>query len=323
MHTHHTNIKTLVSFRPSTAPVATESVAILRSESVFRAIGRRVSLCHVRSGVSYERTFKYLCVIFPHMETKSTARNVVKSAETLFRLIDHLRANDEMGVTELATEMEMSKSAVHKHLQTLSACDYVINENGRYQLGFKFLTLGGQIRDQDPICQCARPVVEDLADRTNQNTAFVIREGCHGIFAYVSNDRYGLRETVPLGNRYPLHQNASGKAILSTLSDEEVERIVDEIELPGQTPNTITERAALFDELDTIRERGYATSEAERIEGVQSIAAAVEAPKSDRVGALSLAGPNNEQLRRKIDEEYAETVVEMANELELQLMYQH
>lgn len=256
------------------------------------------------------------------METESNARNVVKSAETLFRIVERLREHDEMGVTELASKMDMSKSAVHKHLQTLSACDYVINEDGRYQLGFKFLTLGGQIRDQDPICQRARPIVEELAEQTNQNTAFVIREGAYGIFAYLSNDRYGLRETVPLGNRYPLHQNASGKAILSTLPDETVERVVGETELPGETANTITDRAALFDELDTIRERGYATSKAERIDGVQSVAAAVEAPETDRVGALSLAGPNNDQLRRKIDEEYAETVVEMANELELQLMYQ-
>jgi len=119
-----------------------------------------------------------------------------------------------MGVTELADEMEMSKSAVHKHLQTLVADNYVKNEDGRYELGFKFLTIGGQIRDQDLLCQFARSAVRKLDNQTDQNTAFVVREGEYGIFACVSSDRYGLRETVPLGNRYPLHQNASGKAIL-------------------------------------------------------------------------------------------------------------
>lgn len=256
------------------------------------------------------------------MNNGNGSKGIVKSGKKLLRIIEHLRENDGMGVTELANEMEMSKSAVHKHLQTLAADNYVKNEGGRYELGFKFLTIGGEIRDQDPLCQYARPVVRKLSNKTEQNTAFIVQDGEYGIFACVSNDRYGLRKTVPLGNRYPLHQNASGKAILATLPDDEVERIVDATEMSEKTPNTITDRAVLFDELKTISERGYATSEAERIEGVLSVAAPVEAPESDRVDALSLAGPNNEQMRRKVDEEYAEIVIEMAKELELQLMYQ-
>lgn len=257
------------------------------------------------------------------MNDETGSSGIVKSGERLLQIIECLQENDGMGVTELADEMEMSKSAVHKHLQTLAADNYVKNEDGWYELGFKFLTIGGQIRDQDPLCQFARSAVRKLDNRTEQNTAFVVREGEYGVFACVSSDRYGLRETVPLGNRYPLHQNASGKAILATLPDEEVEQIIDTTGLPQKTENTIIDRTALFDELETISERGYATSEAERIDGVLSVAAAVEAPNSNRVGALTLAGPNNEQLKRKVDEEYAETVIEMANELELQLMYQH
>lgn len=256
-----------------------------------------------------------------HMSRDSGSSDGVKSTETAFRIVERLSENDEMGVTELATELELSKSAVHKHLQTLTSRNYVSNEDGRYRLGFKFLTLGGQIRDRDPICQHVRPVVEKAADRTDRNTAFVIREGSHGVFVSVSNDRYGLRKAVPLGNRYPLHQNASGKAILSTLSDDAVERIVEETGLPEETPNTVTDRATLFDELDCIRDRGYATSEAERIDGVQSVAAAVDARQSGRVGALTLAGPKNDRMKRKIEAEYADIVVEMANELELQILY--
>lgn len=255
------------------------------------------------------------------MSSNGDTKSTVKSNETLFQIVELLGDHDELGVTEIAEQVEMSKSAVYKHLHTLHAHGYVENYCGRYRLGFKFLTLGGKARAHNPVCRYARQVVHDLSTETQKNTSFIVKDGDYGVIACISEDRYGLRRTVPLGDRYPLHQNAAGKAMLASLPDDEVEAILSRVELDDRTENTITDREQLFEELDTIREQGYATSESERIQGVQAIAAVVSDSVADTVGAISLAGAAHKLMKRQIEDRYADVVLEKANEIELRLQY--
>lgn len=255
------------------------------------------------------------------MTAQSGSDGIVKSDETLFDIVERIFEREEAGVTEIADEIGVSKGTVHKHLKTLEQHGYVVNEGGRYRLGLKFLTFGGYIRDQNPLCRLGRETATEIAGEANQMGSFVLREDVHGVMTFIDNDRYGLRDSVPLGNRFLLHQNGSGKAILAELPDEEIEAFVERTGLPAETDNTITDPDELWDEIRTIREHGYATSFEERIEGVQSVAAAVSGPDADIFGAITLAGPAHQLTEERIHSEYAETIVQAANDLELQARY--
>lgn len=246
---------------------------------------------------------------------------LVKSDLRLFTIVEGLQELEGAGVTELADHVGMGKSSVHKHLKTLEREEYVVNDGGDYRLSFKFLHHGGHVRDRNPLCNLARPHIRDLADETDMLVLFAIKEHDCGIYAYLHNDRYGLRDEVPLGERFYLHQNASGQAMLARLDDEEIARIVDRHGLPQGTENTIGDRKALFDRLETVREDGIATSFEERMEGLQAISTAVHDPETDTLGAVGLAGPADRLAGDTIREEYGDTVREAANELELQARY--
>lgn len=77
---------------------------------------------------------------------------------------------------------------------------------------------------------------------------------------------------VNIGEQFQLHQTAAGKAILSVLSDEVVRSIYNGLELKQRTENTIADPDALFEELDTIREQGYALNQKEFHDGVTELA---------------------------------------------------
>ncbi|MFB6187002.1 MAG: IclR family transcriptional regulator C-terminal domain-containing protein, partial [Halobacteriaceae archaeon] len=66
-----------------------------------------------------------------------------------------------------------------------------------------------------------------------------------------------------IGARRLPHANAAGKAILAHLPEDVVHDILDRTGLPEHTKHTITSRKELFDELDSIRERGYAVNRGE------------------------------------------------------------
>ena len=255
------------------------------------------------------------------MVSTNARTGLVKSDETLFRLIEALQEKHVAGVTELADQLDCSKSSVHKHLKTLEHHDYAVNDDGQYSLGFKFLTLGGNIRDRNNLCQYARSFVTALAEDATQMVSFIIRDGDYGVFACINNDRYGLRAQVPLGSRYPLSQNAAGKAILAKLPDEEIETYIAQSGLPSKTQNTISEPRRLWEEIEEIRNRGYALSIEERVEGVLSIAAAIKSNNSNQVGALAMAGPVEHLSQDRIHDEYAALLLEAAYDLKLRVRY--
>lgn len=255
------------------------------------------------------------------MDSPTEPNNVVKSDQTVFAIIEYIHREGDAGVTELADSLGLAKSSVHKHLKTLAHHDYVVNDGGRYRLGLKFLTLGGRIRDGSELCQFARASVTELAEETNQMVSFILRDGSHGVAVFVRNDRYGLRKQVPLGNRFPLYQNGAGKSILAALPDDELEGVIERTTLEAKTPNTITSVDVLRREIEEIRDRGYATSTEERVEGVQSVASAVEDRSGGTIGSLSIAGPADRLTEERLHAGYADAVMEAANELELRIRY--
>ena len=65
------------------------------------------------------------------------ADNTVGSVDTALELIEVIQGHEEIGVTELADELDLTKGSVHAHLSTLQQRGYVVNDSERYRLGFE------------------------------------------------------------------------------------------------------------------------------------------------------------------------------------------
>lgn len=256
------------------------------------------------------------------MHMKKQQNGVVKSDERLFDIIQALQDLHVAGVTELATHLEMNKSSVHKHLKTLEKNDYVVNSSGTYRLSFKFLYHGGYVRQQNLLSRLTRRKVNEVADDTDQLVTFSVVEHGKGIIVYLRNDRYGLRETLHVGRRFHLHQNAAGKAMLAQVPDTRVEAIIREHGLPSATPNTIQDEDELFEELSQIRQRGFSMAFEEQIEGAHAISASASDLDGETTGAVTLYCPTGSLTNRETRERYASIVRDAVNELKLQIRHE-
>lgn len=242
----------------------------------------------------------------------------VKSDETLFNIIEELHREKTAGVTELSDSIDLPKSTIHRHLKTLEKHKYVLNTNGEYKLSFKFLMLGGAVHHSSQLCSAAIDFVNELADKSNKLATFAVKEYDRGIYTYRFNDKYDIKAAYT-GTKFYLHQNAAGKAMLATLSDKKIDRIIAAQGLPAETENTITNPDTLFRELETIRERGFAVSVGERKRGAQSISTAVCDTSNGEIGALTLTAPIGSISKNQIQERYAEMVMDLAGELKFKL----
>ena len=222
-------------------------------------------------------------------------------------------------ITELADHLDLTKGTVHNHLSTLREHRFVVKEDDRYELSLRFLIFGEYVRNNDILYQIGEPEVQELAEET-------------GEIVHLSTEQHGLSMKLckihgenAVGERFHvvklqrpdyLHYTATGKAILAFLPRTRVERIIDEYGLAEMTDNTITDRAALFDELDATRERGYSLNDQEEVEGVRAVGAPVRDRTGRVLGAVSVSGPVSRMQDERFRDVLPETVKNTTNVIE-------
>jgi len=251
------------------------------------------------------------------METDSIP---VKSVETTFSVINALRSLGGAGPSEVANHVDIPKSTVHDHLRTLEACEYVVFDGSNYRIGPRFLELGGYARSRMKLHQVGTSELRKLATETGEHANLMVEDYGYGIFLDKSKGQNAVRLDTYVGMRVHLQSTALGKAILAHMPRERVERILDLHGLPQITENTITDRQALFDELETVREQGFAIDDEERVDGVWCIGAPIQS--DDRVlGAVSVSGPTSRMKNERLDDEIASLVRSTANVIEVNSTY--
>ncbi|SEH41336.1 DNA-binding transcriptional regulator, IclR family [Halopenitus malekzadehii] len=213
-----------------------------------------------------------------------------KTSKTSLEAIEAIRDLEGATLSEIADHTDVPVSTLHTHLQTLREMEYVIRDDGTYRLGMKLFHLGERARWRDERYHIVKEHAWNLSNRVGEEVSFAIRE----------NDRMVIlldETTVPsedgfqVGRYFDLHSSACGKATLAKLSESWVDDYVDRHGLPAYTDTTITDREALHDELETIRNRGYAVNEQEELEGLRAVALAIEEPDGGVFGTLDISGP--------------------------------
>lgn len=245
----------------------------------------------------------------------------VQATETSFRILEAIIDLGGANNTEIANHLEMTKTTVYNHLQTLLEKKYIVKNDGEYDIGLKFLRIGEYARNRHAVSRVGPPEIDKLADQTKELANLVVEEHGEGVFIYRSKGEEAVHMDTHTGKRVPLHTTAFGKAILAHLPEERVEAIIDQHGLPAHTPNTITDRDELYAELERVRQRGYAFDREERLEGLRCLAAPIVAQER-AIGAVSVSGPKNRMQEDRFTEEFPGLVTAAANVIEVNMTYQ-
>lgn len=245
----------------------------------------------------------------------------VKTTDTAFDILETLRRMDGASITELGAELDIANSTVHRHLTTLRDREYVVEEDGTYYVGLKFLGLGDYARRRYEWFDYVQPKVAEIAEETGERAQFLVEEHGHGLYLCIDRGQNAVRTDPGIGRTVPLHVAAAGKAILAHMPERRVEEILDRRGLAQVTANTITDRESLLAKLRTVRERGYAYNDQEYIEGLWALGVPVKDPDGRAIGALSVSGPIHRMKGTWYEDELLDMLLGAANELELNIEY--
>ncbi|MFC4440159.1 MULTISPECIES: IclR family transcriptional regulator [Natrialbaceae] len=250
-----------------------------------------------------------------------TGENGIQAVDRAFDIVESVTELNGAGVSELARHVGLPKSTVHNHLNTLERAEYVVREDGEYRTGLKFLRISESARHQHDLYQVARPEVDQVVDKTGEISALMTEEHGRGVFIYRNRGSEAARIDTCVGDRVPIHCTALGKAILAFLPEQRRREIVDRHGLPAVNHNTITDRDALTQELETIREEQIAYDDEERLKGLRSVAAPILDGSDSVIGSISIAGPTHRMQGDRFRTELPEIVLGTANVIELNLQH--
>lgn len=254
------------------------------------------------------------------MATRDKPTRRVKTSDTVFDIIDKIQELDGASLAELSQELSFAKSTIHDHLSTLESKEYVVRDGEEYTLSLKFLKHGMFAKSELDIARVGQPVIEELAEKTGEGVWIVVEEYGKAVPLTKAMGEKGITTHATVGSREHLNHLASGKLILSYMSDERFEEVIDEHGLPEKTQYTITDPEELQEEMQEIREKGIAVNDREAANGVRAIAAPVL--KGDEiVGAVCVSGPANRMTDERCYEEVKPLLLEATNEIELKLKY--
>lgn len=254
------------------------------------------------------------------MDRKSVQRGV-KSDETLLSIISALRENEGARLTELASELDLAKSTVHSHLTTLEKHGFVSQRNDEYSIGYRFLDYGIWARNQNKLYQVAQPRLRELVRETGHKVWCITEQQGKAMYLYGEEGESPIETYARVGGMTDLHTLAAGKAILAYLPEERREAILSEQPLERHTQETITDREELAAELERIREEQVAYNIGEALDGLNAIGAPIKKIDHGVYGAISMSGPANRLSPERLENEYAETILGIANEIEINIRH--
>jgi IclR family KDG regulon transcriptional repressor len=195
-------------------------------------------------------------------------------------------------ISQIAHDVKLIKGTTHRLLATLVKTRFVVQDplSLEYSLGPALLGLAFHPNvTHKNLVTCALGQMKYLRDHTDETIVLHVRSGLERVCIACVESSNPVRYTNEVGFISPLYVGGAGKILLSELENRELSLILDNIELIPMTPNTITDKEKLTEEIREVRERGYATSFGERIAGSSSVSVAVK--NYITPVALSVYGP--------------------------------
>jgi IclR family acetate operon transcriptional repressor len=183
-----------------------------------------------------------------------------------------------MGIAELAQRVMLSPASVHRMLATLISVGWV-DQNSRtakYRLGTRMLGIGSTGLITSPVVQNGRVFLTRLSEQTGYHTALSTLVGMRVIhLARAAGSSTTGRPDFEPGVSQPAHAMADGKLLLSYLPAAERAYLYEVDGLRRYTDNTIVDPSKLEQNLQCIRDRGYAVDHYERFDNSRGIAVPV------------------------------------------------
>jgi len=236
-------------------------------------------------------------------DASTSERYVIPNLRNACRILKVLgREPNGLKAADLARLLGIPVTSTLRIMATLHLEGLVRKNNGRFELGPVLIQLGNASLAGTEIRELALPVLERLTRATDETAHLAIPCDNRSLIVAVQDSPHPLRAASRPGFLAELHCSSTGKVFLSYLHRERVSEIVAESRPRQRTPHTLTTVAALREEIEITRERGYSLDNEEFNPGVRCLAAPVFGSDGKVVAAIGITAATVRFTKTRIPE---------------------
>jgi len=224
---------------------------------------------------------------------------------------------ESVGVRPAAKALGLTPSGAHRLITSLVEEGFLQREDGdtgRYILGVEMMLMAQRTASRWPLRNIAMASMRALSEESREAVFLNLFDSARGENIGIASveTQQEVRYVIELFKWKPVHVGAAGLAVMAFLPDDERQRIIERTGLAPATPRSLSSIEALEATLETVRQRGYAITLGQRIEGAVGIAAPIFGSRQRVFGSVGISMPE-QRFKPQIEARFAQLVMECAD----------
>jgi IclR family transcriptional regulator, pca regulon regulatory protein len=227
-------------------------------------------------------------------------------------------SNGDIPLAALASSVHLNKTTTWRLAHTLVRLGYLRQDEKtrRFKLAPRVLALGHAYLEALDLRELANPFLRDLSTRVNEMVNLAILHGDELVFI----DRIRTSQIVSVnlhpGSRLPLYNTSLGRVLISEMPMAWLRQYMSHLDGDPKATRYIQDGGKkLLLALKEVRDKGYALSDNERVEGLRAVAAPVRERGGKIVAALNVLVPSVRVTASELRENFAPAAMETASEI--------
>ena len=219
--------------------------------------------------------------------SKSGESSIVTKCAKVMDVVSHARK--PLAFSDIVDQTGFVKSSAHRILAVLQSEELI-----EYDKNTRTYRAGSRLRDwarsawrRIDLQQTASEAMSALSEQTGMNTALSVLDRDTVLYLRTV-DIVQFRYASHAGDHAPLHSTAAGKVFLAYMSDRRREETLGNLKFEKLTENTRMNVTALSEDLDYVRQNGFAKALGEELFQVTGIAAPIWNAEDKVTACLSL-----------------------------------
>lgn len=230
-------------------------------------------------------------------EKNSSGTKANQSTEKMLVILEYLaRQREPVRLLDISKDLGVNVSTVLRFVTALVNKGYAVQdeETSRYYLTYKICALANRVSVKMDIRTIAKPYMEELSRIFGESVCLAVEDNQMVVYIeVVEGSGQILRITQRIGNVAPMHCTGIGKLLLMNYTEAELDQLIQVKGLARFTDHTLTSKWQLREEIEVIRQRGYAYDDEECELGARCVAAPVYDTSGKVIAGISITGPAN------------------------------
>ena len=228
----------------------------------------------------------------------------VPAIDKCFAILELLaKVKKPLGISEISGKLGLNKSTVFNIVYTLMDLNVLESQSdSKFRLGTRFYILGNMAGKRSDLINIAHPYLEMINEQTKLSAFLGLRSDRRVILIDKVDSAHGIKVSSDIGMQMPVLAGAGIKAMLSQLSDEDIDEILDRSDLKKHTPHSIIDRDVYKEEILEVRKQGIAYDREEYIEGMVALAVPIKVNGKDLQAAIWAVGLTHQVPEESISE---------------------